>query len=158
MRPLPPHLATALARLAHALGDLWLLQSRLTALPSSRDLAAAEVAEAARRAAADLASIRERLAEVAAELPPSEDSTEIALHPLELARASLECILNDRLDPAIADLTEIGSAPEGSRRKPARASLECVLADSLCPAITALAPLLLVGEILPHADPSLRPS
>jgi len=64
-----PEEALALARVAHAIGDLLTIQARLASLSTRvrsrprRDLGTA------RRASVELAPVRERLAKLAAELP-----------------------------------------------------------------------------------------
>ncbi|HZF08178.1 MAG TPA: hypothetical protein VFE33_05240 [Thermoanaerobaculia bacterium] len=117
-----PEEALALARVAHAIGDLLTIQARLASLSTASDLGLAEILETARRASVELAPVRERLAKLAAELPaPPTDLSDAELSPLELTRASLECVLADHLDPAIATLAALlfpeearGPADDGS--------------------------------------------
>lgn len=155
MKPLPPDLALALGDLAHVLGDLWAIEARLVALPASRDLAAEAMVETAHGVAGELRTFRDRLARIAEALPSvsPETSSDTGLSPLELVRASVECVLADRLDPAIADLTRVGTELD-SRWAPARASLECALADQLHPAIEDLTRLLVLGGDPAHVETS----
>jgi hypothetical protein len=157
MKSLPPQLADALSRLARAVGDLWSIEILLASLLASRDLQTEEWIETARRASCDLAPVSERLALLAAALPaPAETASDLGLTPLEFVRASVECVLADRLSPALTDLAALSTGP-ASRWSLVRASLECILADRLYPAITALTRLLLFGEIPADAETS-RPS
>jgi hypothetical protein len=145
MKTLSPDLARALAQIANTVADLWDLYARL-AVAIAGPLDVADVAEAARAAAAELAPLRDRLAAIVAALPsPSTDppiEEDLELRPLELSRASVECVLADRLEPAIAALTAI--EPPWSSLEHARADLECLLADRLVPAINGLSTALLV--------------
>jgi hypothetical protein len=139
-KPLPSDLANLLAAVAHAVGDLWTIQVRLASSLGSRELDGRTLVEMARKAAAELAPLGERLARIVETLPVAAAvSLKEAMNPVAVARSCIECVLADRLRPAVADLKA------ASRRPPDRADLECVLADSLLPAIEDLTYLLLLG-------------
>src|SRR3954469_24657846 len=105
---LPPDFALALARVAHVIGDLLTIQARLASLSASSELGVAAILEAARQASVELPPRRDRRAKLAAELPaPPTDPSDAELRPLELTRASLECVLADHLGPAIAALAAL---------------------------------------------------
>jgi hypothetical protein len=73
-------------------------------LPQDYALALAGVAQVI----GELTPVRDRLAKLAAELPASPaDLSDAPLSSLELTRASLECVLADHLDPAIAALVAL---------------------------------------------------
>jgi hypothetical protein len=138
-----PAVAPALGQIAHTVGDLWAIYARLATLATAPTLDHDEVLEAIEKAAGELVRLRDRLARIATELPaPSAevaDDRDLELRPLELTRGDVECVLVDRLDPAIAAMT--GISPSGEIRpsvKEARAGLQCLLADHLLLAISGL--------------------
>ncbi|HTQ78746.1 MAG TPA: hypothetical protein VMM92_02035 [Thermoanaerobaculia bacterium] len=121
-RLFPNDHALALARVAYAIGDLLRLQVRFAAQETTSKDEVQELLDTARRASDELAAIRNRLAAVASELPapaPEAPETDTELSPLELTRASLECILTDRLDPAIAALASLLFPEETLTQTPA---------------------------------------
>lgn len=69
--------------------------------------------------AADLASARERLRRLRSKLPVSPQEDLIHLDEAEMdfptqARASLDCVVEDRLTPAVEILRETARWPEGT--------------------------------------------
>jgi hypothetical protein len=133
-----PDLAPVLGHLAHTLGDLWPIYSRLAGLAIAPTLEPDEVAMASQQAAEELAPLRDRLAHLAALLPlPSAEEEEVELRPLELTRAGVECVLAE-LDPAIVAMTAPSQGVSTSSIEEVRARLQCVIADRLLPAIAGL--------------------
>jgi hypothetical protein len=153
MNPFTPDAALALGRIASTLADFWALYARLAALATERTLEVNQVIQVARGTLGDLAPMRSLLAELAETLPApsgvlSEDE-DIELDPLELTRAQVECVLADRLDPAIEALTAlcaIGEAEAGPSVEEARSGLLCFIADRLLPSIAGLTAALVVFE------------
>jgi hypothetical protein len=149
MTPLPlPALLLALARLAPAIAHLWTIVARLASQATAPSFTVAPLAEEARQALGELRPLRDRLAQIAADLPhPSFGTLDIELPPLELARASLECVLADRLDLAITSLaTTSGIVEQAASVELARVGLQCVLVDHLLPAIAALTAVLILPD------------
>ena len=159
MAPFEPDAALTLGRIASTLGDLWALYARLAALATERTLEIDQVTQAARGALGDLAPMRFLLAELAEALPaPSgglPEDEDIELDPLELTRAQVECVVTDRLDPAMEALTalrSIGEAEVSPSVEEARSGLLCLIADRLVPSIAGLTAALVVFKDICQDD------
>src|SRR5947209_7603325 len=105
MAPILSNTALTLSRIATTVGALWDLYARLAVLVTEVGREVGQVTETARGVLDELSAMRDVLAELAQALPaPSErfsESEAIELDPFELSRAQVECVLADRLDPAI---------------------------------------------------------
>lgn len=137
MNPLSfgPEIALVVGHIAHAIGDLWTIHSHLAPLALGLDSDPVQGDEEARKAASGLFDLKRGLAESLACLPvlPWEGDIEL----LELIRADIECVLADRIDPAIAAFTDAEEGPASSTEE-ARARFQCVVVDHLLPAIVSL--------------------
>jgi hypothetical protein len=106
---LSPEIALVLGRIAHAIGDLWTIHSHLAPFAIGLGHDPVQGDEEARKAASGLFDLKRGFAESLECLPvlPWEGDTEL----VELIRADIECVLVDRIDPAIAAFE-----PEHSKR------------------------------------------
>jgi hypothetical protein len=132
---LSPEITPVLGHVAHAVGDLWTIHSHLAPLATAL-VPDPEQDEAAQKAAAGLSDLRQALVNGLVLLhkhPTWEGDVEL----LELTVGDIECVLVDRIEPAIAALTESaeGSPPSAEE---ARTRLQCVVVDHLLPAIASL--------------------
>jgi len=155
MAPIPSNIARTLSRIAITVGALWDLYARLAVLVTEDGREVAQVAETAQGVLDELSPMRAVLAELAETLPgPFEGLIEnevIELDPLELSRAQVECVLADRLDPAIEALRALlpTDETEGPVVEEVRTALLCVMTDRLVPSIAGLTSALAVFEDTP---------
>jgi hypothetical protein len=132
---LSPDIALVVSHIAHAIGDLWTIHSYLAPLAVGLVPDPVQGDEEARKAASGLFDLQECLAESLACLPvlPWEGDIEL----VDLIRADIECVLVDRIGPAIAAFTNAEEGP-GCSIEQARARFQCAVVDHLLPAIVSL--------------------